>query len=46
VSYYFVVVRQPNDSLSGFASLVGIIAGLVTIAQAFDQPKRTRRRRY
>jgi hypothetical protein len=33
---------QNNQVLANLAAIVGIFAGLVTIAQAFEQPKRRR----
>jgi hypothetical protein len=45
MAWIVLVPQQPqDDGLNKFATFVGIVAGLITIAQAFDKPKRRRGR--
>jgi hypothetical protein len=41
VNYYFVCA-PPRNALVDLATVVGILAGLITIAQAFETPCRRR----
>lgn len=43
MKFIVVFTPPPDDGWARVGTLVGIVAGLVTIAQAFEQPKRRRR---
>jgi hypothetical protein len=43
MNYYFVCPPPEKNALADLAVLVGIVAGLITIAQAFETPHRRRR---